>query len=84
MERCPAGLRQDGRRAAQPTLTAITAIFARIVSQTAIAAWSLVHGYAMLRLEGQLDGLPAEALPDTGAILAKLLPGSASAASSGQ
>lgn len=39
---------------------------------TAIALWSLVHGYATLRRDGQLSGLPAEMLPEPAEVLAAL------------
>lgn len=39
---------------------------------TAIALWSLVHGYATLRRDGQLAALPAELLPDPAQVLAAL------------
>ena len=42
------------------------------VARLAIASWSLVHGYVALRLRGLLDGAPAEALADTGAIIGSL------------
>lgn len=41
---------------------------------TAIALWSLVHGYATLHRDGQLTGLPSQAMPDTARIIASLLP----------
>lgn len=44
------------------------------ITAATVAAWSLVHGYVLLRLEGQLAHLPAEALPDAAAVLANLLP----------
>jgi AcrR family transcriptional regulator len=44
------------------------------VAATTVAAWSMVHGYAMLRLENQLAGFPPDSLPDTPAILASLIP----------
>ncbi len=44
------------------------------IAATTIAAWSMVHGYAMLRLENQLAGFPPDSLPDTPAILANLIP----------
>jgi AcrR family transcriptional regulator len=39
----------------------------------AVAAWSLVHGYALLRLDGRLGDLPPNLLPDAGEILDQLL-----------
>ena len=42
--------------------------------EATVAAWSMVHGYAMLRLEDQLAGFPPDSLPDTPAILASLIP----------
>lgn len=47
---------------------------AREIARAATAAWSLVHGYAMLRLEGQLETMPAAILPPPEAILASLIP----------
>ncbi|MCR6629510.1 MAG: TetR/AcrR family transcriptional regulator [Magnetospirillum sp.] len=43
------------------------------VLDAAIALWSLVHGYATLRRDGQLDALPSTALPDPRAIMASLV-----------
>lgn len=47
---------------------------AREIARAATAAWSLVHGYAMLRLEGQLEAMPAAIVPPPEAILASLIP----------
>lgn len=47
---------------------------ASMVTAAAVAAWSMVHGFAMLRLDGQLAGTPRDSLPDTGAVLANLIP----------
>lgn len=47
---------------------------ARAIARAATAAWALVHGYAMLRLEGQLDQMPAAIRPKPEAILASLAP----------
>jgi AcrR family transcriptional regulator len=44
------------------------------VTAATVAAWSLVHGFSMLHLEGLLSGFPAEALPDASAVLANLIP----------
>lgn len=41
---------------------------------TAIALWSLVHGYATLRRDGQFTGLPADLLPDPAPVIAALVP----------
>jgi AcrR family transcriptional regulator len=38
----------------------------------AVAAWSLVHGYALLRLDGRLGDLPPEIAPDIGRVLDQL------------
>lgn len=38
----------------------------------AVAAWSLVHGYALLRLDGRLGDLPPDMIPDVGAVLDQL------------
>jgi AcrR family transcriptional regulator len=53
--------------------------FPQPVSQSAlsaatIAAWSLVHGYVMLRLEGQFSGFSAQDMPDIDSVLANLVP----------
>ncbi|HEY1722613.1 MAG TPA: TetR/AcrR family transcriptional regulator [Magnetospirillaceae bacterium] len=44
---------------------------ARAIKAATVAAWSLVHGYAVLRLEGQL---PPEDMPDADSVLANLVP----------
>jgi len=44
------------------------------IMSTAIALWSLVHGYATLHRDGQLNGLPPQAMPDTARIISSLLP----------
>ena len=36
------------------------------IMSTAIALWSLVHGYATLHRDGQLNGLPPQAMPGAG------------------
>jgi AcrR family transcriptional regulator len=41
---------------------------------TAIALWSLVHGYATLRRDGQLGSVPPELLPDPFEIISSLVP----------
>lgn len=41
---------------------------------TAIALWSLVHGYATLRRDGQLGTMPADLLPDPVQIISSLVP----------
>ncbi|HUN51336.1 MAG TPA: TetR/AcrR family transcriptional regulator [Candidatus Sulfotelmatobacter sp.] len=41
----------------------------------AVAAWSLVHGYAMLRLDGRLDDLPPDRVPDISRVLDRLVTG---------
>ena len=45
-----------------------------------VAAWSLVHGYAVLRLEGQFAGFAPSELPDAEAVLRNLAPGTGAAA----
>ncbi len=47
---------------------------AKVVNAATVAAWSLVHGYAVLRLEGQLSDMHPDELPDPGSILANLMP----------
>lgn len=44
------------------------------IAEATMAAWSLVHGYAMLRLEGPVAHLSAGALPDAASVLVHLLP----------
>ncbi|HLO75245.1 MAG TPA: TetR/AcrR family transcriptional regulator [Magnetospirillum sp.] len=44
------------------------------VMSTAVALWSLVHGYAVLRRDGQLADIPAELLPDPAQVMASLVP----------
>jgi AcrR family transcriptional regulator len=44
------------------------------IATATVAAWSMVHGYALLRLDGQLAALPPDQLPDTAALLASLIP----------
>jgi AcrR family transcriptional regulator len=39
----------------------------------AVAGWSLVHGYALLRLDGRFADLPPELVPDIGRVLDQLL-----------
>jgi len=46
----------------------------KTISATTVAAWSMVHGYAMLCLDGQLSRYPPDLLPDTPSILASLIP----------
>jgi Transcriptional regulator len=46
----------------------------RQVLDAAIALWSLVHGYATLRRDGQLGVLPPELLPDPEAVISSLVP----------
>lgn len=41
---------------------------------TAVALWSLVHGYATLRRDGQLAGMPSDLLPDPVEIISSLVP----------
>ena len=50
----------------------------RTLDAATVAAWSLVHGYAVLRLEGQLAGFAPSDLPDAEAILLNLVPGTES------
>ena len=45
------------------------------VAAGAVAAWSLVHGYAMLRLDGRLDDLPPGHVPDISRVLDRLVTG---------
>lgn len=47
---------------------------ARRVTAATVAAWSLVHGYALLRLEGRLARLPPGEMPDTAEILSSVIP----------
>jgi len=82
--RQPAGVRdarldEQARRAYRTLEATVAACFVgtanrATVAATTVAAWSMVHGYAMLRLENQLTGFPPESLPDTPAILASLIP----------
>lgn len=44
------------------------------VTSTAVALWSLVHGYATLRRDGQLAGLPADLMPDPAQVISSLVP----------
>lgn len=44
------------------------------VMSTAIALWSLVHGYATLRRDGQLSGMPPDLLPDPAQVISSLVP----------
>lgn len=44
------------------------------LTAAAVAAWSLVHGYVHLGLEGQLDHLPPDLLPDPASVLMHLRP----------
>lgn len=72
-------LREEGSRAFARLAAAAAACCSPgaappAVTAAAVAAWSLVHGYALLRLDGQLDWLPTESQPDPGAVLARLLP----------
>ena len=73
------GLREQSEQAYATLVAAVTACSEsgapeEAVAAAAIAAWSLVHGYVMLRLEGPLAHLPPEALPDAAAVLVNLLP----------
>ena len=74
-----ARLDEQARRAYRTLEATVAACFggsankARVAATT-VAAWSMVHGYAMLRLEDQLAGFPPDSLPDTPAILASLIP----------
>ena len=74
-----ARLDEQARRAYRTLEATVAACFggsankARVAATT-VAAWSMVHGYAMLRLEDQLTGFPPDSLPDTPAILASLIP----------
>lgn len=45
----------------------------KAINASTIAAWSLVHGYAVLRLEGQLAAMPPEDVPDADSVLANLM-----------
>ncbi len=72
-------LEGEAGRAWQSLAQAVTAAWPRGASKRTldaaiVAAWSLVHGYAVLRLEGQLAGLPAQEFPDPKAVLANLGP----------
>jgi len=74
-----ARLDERARRAYHTLETAVAACFGgsanrATVAATTVAAWSMVHGYAMLRLENQLAGFPPDSLPDTPAILSNLIP----------
>lgn len=71
-----ARLQEESHRAFASLTEAVTACRAGTVPSPAatIAAWSLVHGLALLRLEGQLDHWPPEAFPDTAAVLSHLVP----------
>ena len=44
------------------------------VTAATVAAWSLVHGYAMLRLDGQLASLRSDGIPDATGVLSSLIP----------
>lgn len=44
------------------------------VSASTVAAWSLVHGFVLLVLEGPLNHLPPNAMPDVSALLARFTP----------
>jgi AcrR family transcriptional regulator len=55
-----------------PSAAAGRAAEAKAVAARAVAAWSLVHGYVLLRLAGRLDCLPTEFLPDTVQVLTAL------------
>ena len=50
----------------------------KAVTALAIAAWSVVHGYATLHLNGQFRMLPAETIPDVETVLGSLVPPAAS------
>jgi len=39
-----------------------------------VASWSVVHGYVVLRLEGQLTGFAGDGFPDAATVLANLTP----------
>lgn len=72
-------LKEESERAYAALVAAITACGGpdtapEAISAATMAAWSLVHGYIMLRLDGPLAQLPAEALPDMTAVLRNLLP----------
>lgn len=69
----------DGADRAFSTLVEATAACAppgtpkENIHAAAIALWSLVHGYATLRRDGQLSGTLAGALPDPARILSSLM-----------
>lgn len=74
-----ARLDDQARRAYRTLEATVAACFAgtankATVAATTVAAWSMVHGYAMLRLQNQLAGFPPNSLPDTPSILANLFP----------
>lgn len=71
---------EEGRRPYQLLEDAVAACCGAAVppgkvAASTIAAWAMVHGFVMLRLEGLLAALPPEAWPDTAAILDTLVPG---------
>jgi hypothetical protein len=46
----------------------------KTINAATVAAWSLVHGYVVLRQEGQLAVMPPDAVPTPDMILANLMP----------
>lgn len=74
-----AALEAEAGRAWQSLGEAVAAAWpsgasARTLNGAIVAAWSIVHGYAVLRLEGQLARFAPDAFPDAGTVLANLAP----------
>jgi len=74
-----ARLDEEASRAYRTLEASVAACFAgpinkKAISATTVAAWSMVHGYAMLRLDGQLARFPPDLLPDAPSILTSLIP----------
>jgi len=77
-----ARLKEEAERSFRYLEGAVTAALAKplddpAVIAAAVAAWSLVHGYALLKLGGNFRDIPDGSLPDTPRLLAHLLTGDA-------
>jgi AcrR family transcriptional regulator len=46
----------------------------QVLDAATVASWSVVHGYVVLRLEGQLTGVARDGFPDAATVLAHLTP----------
>lgn len=71
-------LQQESQQAFLALLNGLAAVQPQAgqarLTAAAVAAWSLVHGYVHLGLEGQFDHLPPDLLPDPASVLMHLRP----------